>query len=62
MVAKKKLSVPIVANGGINAENGAALIRAGADMIAACSGVFDHRDPQSAAHHYAMLFTETSLG
>ena len=38
--AKKKLSIPIVAIGGINAENGAALIAAGADMLAVINAMF----------------------
>ena len=38
--AQVMLSVPIVAIGGINAENGAALIKAGADMLAVVHSVF----------------------
>ena len=38
--AQAMLSVPIVAIGGINAENGAALITAGADMLAVVHSVF----------------------
>ena len=60
--ARAEFSLHIVAIGGIMPENGAKLIRAGADMIAACSGVFNHRDPESAAHHYAALFAEALLG
>lgn len=38
--AKEKLSIPIVAIGGINAENGASLIKAGADMLAVIHAIF----------------------
>ena len=38
--AKNRLRIPIVAIGGINAENGAALINAGADMLAVINAIF----------------------
>lgn len=38
--AKNKLSIPIVAIGGINKENGATLIKAGADMLAVVNAIF----------------------
>lgn len=38
--AKEKLSIPVVAIGGINAENGASLIEAGADMLAVINAIF----------------------
>jgi thiamine-phosphate pyrophosphorylase len=38
--AKVALSIPIVAIGGINAENGAAVFDAGADMLAIIDGIF----------------------
>lgn len=60
--ARQALDLHIVAIGGIMPENGGRLVRAGADMIAACSGVFDHRDTESAARHYAALFAETLPG
>ncbi|MDH3646319.1 MAG: thiamine phosphate synthase [Gammaproteobacteria bacterium] len=59
--ASTELDQHIVAIGGIKPENGANLIRAGADMIAACSGVFDRRDSESASHHYAALFRNAAL-
>lgn len=52
----RDLGVHVVASGGINADNGTQLIRAGADMLAVSSGVFDHRDPESAARRLAALF------
>lgn len=38
--ARHQLTIPIVAIGGINAENGAALRQAGADMLAVVHGIF----------------------
>lgn len=56
--ARDELSIHIVAVGGITTDNGSSLIRAGADMLAVCGGVFDHRDPEAAARHYARLFEQ----
>lgn len=52
----RELGVHVVASGGITVDNGVQLVRAGADMLAVCSGVFDHRDPESAARRLASLF------
>lgn len=60
--ARAEMDMHVVAIGGIMPENAAKLIQAGADMIAACSGVFDHRDPESAARHYATSFSDFRLG
>ncbi len=57
--ARTAVDLPIVAIGGITPENGATLIHAGADLLAACAGVFDHRDPEGAARHYAALFRDS---
>ena len=54
--AREKLDLPIVAIGGITARNGAALIDAGADFIAAIGGVFGGDDVEHAARGYAALF------
>ena len=54
--AREKIDLPIVAIGGITAENGAALIDAGADFIAAIDGVFGGDDVEHAARGYAALF------
>ncbi|MFU8787555.1 MAG: thiamine phosphate synthase [Methylobacter sp.] len=54
--AKRVLTIPIVAIGGIVPENGAALIAAGADLLAVIGGIFDHQ-PESAARAYQALFT-----
>ena len=56
--AKKKLRVPIVAIGGITPENGATLIAAGADALAAIEGVFGQTDVRAAAKRYERLFTK----
>jgi len=54
--ARSRLTLPIVAIGGITAENGAALVDAGADMLAAVHGVFGQTDVTAAAARYAVLF------
>jgi thiamine-phosphate pyrophosphorylase len=48
--------LPLVAIGGISPDNARAVIAAGADMIAAISGVFDAPDPVAAARAYAACF------
>lgn len=54
--ARAALRLPIVAIGGITPENGAALIAAGADALAAIDGVFGQPDIRAAAARYAQLF------
>jgi thiamine-phosphate pyrophosphorylase len=59
--ARHRLSIPLVAIGGITPDNGARLIGAGADLLAVIRGVFGscrHReaDPRAAARRYAGLF------
>lgn len=54
-LAKQQLRVPIVAIGGILPDNGGQLIAAGADLLAAIGGVFDH-EPETAARAYQNLF------
>ena len=54
--ARAGLGVPIVAIGGISAENGALLVQAGADALAVISAVFDAADIQLAAQNLAKLF------
>ncbi len=56
--ARKKLSIPIVAIGGITPENGRPLVEAGADFIAAINGVFGQDDPELAAKKYTELFKD----
>ncbi|WP_049621604.1 thiamine phosphate synthase [Frateuria defendens] len=50
------LGVPRVAIGGITPDNGAALIEAGADLLAAVSAVFGAGDIRAAAQRFAGLF------
>ena len=54
--ARTELSVPTVAIGGISPENGAALVRAGADMLAVISAVFAAPDIAAAARAFAPCF------
>jgi thiamine-phosphate pyrophosphorylase len=52
----KALGVPLVAIGGITPENGAPLIEAGANYLAAISAVLGARDVRAAARSFAALF------
>lgn len=54
--ARAKIDLPIVAIGGVTAGNGAALVEAGADFLAAIDGVFGGEDVERAARGYAALF------
>lgn len=56
--AVQRLSVPIVAIGGITPSNGRALVAAGADFLAVVSGVFGQGDVRAAAEAYAALYDE----
>ena len=53
---QEAVEIPSVAIGGISPDNAAAIIAAGADFIAVCSGVWDHKDgPQAALTQLAKL-------
>jgi thiamine-phosphate pyrophosphorylase len=54
--AKSRFKLPLVAIGGITPENGAPLIRAGADMLAVIHGVFGQTDIQTACRQLTRLF------
>src|SRR5690606_12039971 len=54
--ASKQLTVPLVAIGGINAENGAALIEAGADLLAVIHCLFAFPDVAHRARQLNSLF------
>lgn len=54
--ARALVSLPLVAIGGITAENGAALISGGADVLAVIQDVFGHADVRAAAAGLARLF------
>ncbi|HSH43784.1 MAG TPA: thiamine phosphate synthase [Arenicellales bacterium] len=53
--ARRELSVPVVAIGGITPDNGAALVEAGADMLAVAGAVFGAADPRRAAERFKPL-------
>ena len=55
--ARARLDIPICGIGGITPENGAALVSAGADMLAVIQGVFSAPDMTAAARAYSTLFT-----
>lgn len=54
--ARRRLALPIAVIGGITAQNGAALIEAGADLLAVIDGVFGQTDVHTAARNIAALF------
>lgn len=54
--AKRILSIPVVAIGGIRPDNAAGLIAAGADMIAVVDGLFGQPDTGAAAHQLVDCF------
>jgi thiamine-phosphate pyrophosphorylase len=54
--ARRELHLPIVAIGGINADNGAALLEAGADALAVIHAVFGQHDVAAAARAFSTLF------
>jgi len=54
--ARRELRIPLVAIGGITPENSAALIAAGADMLAVVQGIFARPDIRSAAQAFSRLF------
>jgi thiamine-phosphate pyrophosphorylase len=55
--SRQELSLPVVAIGGISPENGAALVQAGADMLAVISAVFAAPDIAAAAQAFAPCFS-----
>jgi thiamine-phosphate pyrophosphorylase len=61
-LAKERLRVPIVAIGGITAENGGILLEAGADLLAVIDGVFGGNDPEGAALEFQALFSRSERG
>ena len=55
--ARAELRLPIVAIGGINANNGGVLVQAGVDALAVISSVFEAADIQQAAQNFTKLFS-----
>lgn len=58
--ARAGLALPLVAIGGITAQNAALLLNAGADALAVISAVFDAADNQAAAQDFTKLFIRDS--
>lgn len=58
--AARALGLPLVAIGGITPDNAPTLIAAGADFVAAISGVFGAPDPGAAAAEYTKCFRTQS--
>lgn len=56
--ARAQLDVPIVAIGGITAENGATLLEAGADALAVITALFQAPDVKAAAARFTALFDD----
>lgn len=57
--AQRELATPIVAIGGITADNGGDLIRAGAHMLAVVDDIFGQTDIKAAAQRYQKIFART---
>ncbi len=55
--ANKQLTIPMVAIGGVNAENGGSLITAGADMLAVVGGIFGSDDIEGNVTALRKLFS-----
>jgi thiamine-phosphate pyrophosphorylase len=58
--AKRKLTVPVVAIGGITPGNAPRLIEAGADAIAVITALFDGTDTRATARTFGQLFEQAS--
>jgi len=54
--AKRELGLPVCTIGGIQADNAAILVEAGADMLAVISALFAAPDPEQAARRIAQHF------
>ncbi len=52
---RKRVSTPLVAIGGVNAENVEAVLRNGADGVAVVSAIVCAKDPMEAARHLTLL-------
>ena len=59
--AKRRLTLPVVAIGGITLENAPELIAAGADSVAVISALFDADDVRGAARRFCTLFAAREL-
>ena len=54
--AHQELDIPIIAIGGITVENGKALIKAGAHMLAVVDGLYGQQNIEAAASKFCSLF------
>jgi thiamine-phosphate pyrophosphorylase len=54
--ARRELNTPIVAIGGITADNAEILLHAGADMLAVVNDIFSQADIKTATQRYQTLF------
>jgi thiamine-phosphate pyrophosphorylase len=54
--AKQKITIPLVAIGGITLENAPQVIQAGADAIAVVASLFDAMDITSASQQFTQVF------
>lgn len=57
-MAKATLRLPVVAIGGIDLDNAGSLVRAGADMLAAISAVYNADDPERASRAFQHFFED----
>jgi thiamine-phosphate pyrophosphorylase len=55
-IAASEITLPVIAIGGINEDNAAELIAAGADAVAVVSALFDAPDIEAQARRFARLF------
>ena len=62
LAATAGLGLPRVAIGGINRDNAAPLVSAGADLVAVISAIWDAPDPKAEALAFARLFEIESMG
>jgi len=60
--ARRELDIPLVAIGGITADNGGELIAAGADLLAVIHGLFGQADVAAATRHLTGLFADHAEG
>jgi len=58
--AKKKVSLPIVAIGGITVDNAQLIISAGADMVAVIHAIYAEKDIKKSAQQFHQLFNTDS--
>ena len=62
VLTESNLNIPIVAIGGITAQNGKQLLDAGADLLAVIDGIFGQENIQQAAEQLHKLFKPESVG